>query len=360
MFALVSLPLVATGMLSVVGREIPTDWFKDLAFLFIAGVCLRRADVEPTIVALVVVGIFLSLGAVYSVRVHPTSLFGLDMTECAPGHACDEAPRAAGPFGESNFFALSLATLVPMALFLIGRGGWRQRLGIVAVPCLIAGIYATGSRGGALAGGVAIVAVALLSGDRRVRVGGLAAIVAAGLLLLLFSAQASSSESRTVSGRTTENLIAWAMFKDYPVVGVGPDQYPVLYTQYTHRIGNDTRAEREPHSLPLQILAEQGLVGVLGWIGAAIFLIRLTLRRRVWDDPVGRIVILSILTYLFGSLFLHGSELRLLWILAGLLIVMATTEPPPRPPPPSPPVGRRRTSPLVAGATGAWSSAASP
>jgi hypothetical protein len=321
-FALIALPLLVTGMLSVVGREIPTDWFKDLAFLFIAGVCLRGEDVERVFIALAFVGIFLSAGAIYSVHVHPTSLFPLDISECAPGHVCDEAPRAAGPFGESNFFALSLATLMPMALYLVGRGGWRQRLGIVTVPCLIAGIYATGSRGGVLAAGAAIVVVALLSGNRRMRIGALAAVVAAGVLLLFFGAQASSSENRSVSGRTTENLVAWAMFKDYPVVGVGPDQYPFLYSIYTHRIGNDARPGREPHSLPLQILAEQGIVGIIGWLGAGIFMVRLTYRRRVWDDPVGRIVILSIVTYLLGSLFLHGSELRLLWILVGMLIAV--------------------------------------
>ncbi len=321
-FALIGVPLLATGLVSIVGREIPTDWFKDLAFLFIAGVCLRRADIEPTMIALVLVGIFLSLGGVYSVRAHPTSLFGLDPSTCAPNHPCNDAPRAAGPFGDSNFFALSLATLMPMALFLVGRGGWRQRLGLVGVLCLIAGIYATGSRGGAVAGGAAILVVSLLAGSRRIRLAGVASVFAAGLLLLLFSAQASSAGSRSVSGRTTENLIAWAMFKDHPLVGVGPDQYPTLYTLYTPKIGDDTRAERDPHSLPLQIAAEQGVVGLLGWIGAIFFLTRLTLARRVWDDPTGRIVILSIVTYMVGSLFLHGSELRLLWILTGMLIVV--------------------------------------
>ncbi len=321
-FALIGLPLLATGLLSIVGREIPTDWFKDLAFLFIAGICLRRADIEPTMIALVLVGIFLSLGGIYSVRVHPTSLFGLDPTSCAPNHPCNDSPRAAGPFGDSNFFALSLATLMPMALFLVGRGGWRQRLGLVGVLCLIAGIYATGSRGGAVAGGAAILVVSLLAGSRRIRLAGIASVFAAGLLLLLFTAQANSAGSRSVSGRTTENLIAWAMFKDHPLVGVGPDQYPTLYTLYTPKIGDDDRAERDPHSLPLQIAAEQGIVGLLGWIGAIVFLARLTLARRVWQDPTGRIVILSIVTYMVGSLFLHGSELRLLWILTGMLIVV--------------------------------------
>ncbi len=330
-FALIALPLVATGLLSIVGREIPTDWFKDLAFLFIAGICLQPSDVDRTIVALVLVGIFLSLGAVYSVRAHPTSLFPLDMTGCAAGHPCDEAPRAAGPFGESNFFALSLATLMPMALYLVGRAGWRQRLGILAVPCLIAGIYATGSRGGAIAGGAAIVVVAWLSGSRRIRIGAVAAVVAAGLLLLLFSAQASSSASRSVSGRATENLIAWAMFKDHPLVGVGPDQYPTLYSLYTPKVGDDNRPERDPHSLPLQILAEQGIVGAIGWLGAIIFMTRYALARRIWYDPRGRIVILSITTYMVGSLFLHGSELRLLWILTGMLITAGAivARPPP-------------------------------
>lgn len=323
-FALIALPLVATGLLATGGPTISGADFKELAFLVIAALCIRGpSDVERTIIVLACTGIFLALGAVYSVRVHPTSLFPLDTTGAVPGHpATAESPRAAGPFGESNFFALSLAVLVPLCLYLVTRGGRRAWLGGLAVVILIAGVYATGSRGGALTVALGLAAVAFTSRSRRLKIATALAVCAGGLLLLLFTAQASSSASRTVSGRATENLIAWAMFRDHPLVGVGPGQYPNLYRDYALRIGNDPRTERAPHSLPLQIAAEQGIAGLLGWLAAAVFVIRTIVVRRAWRTALGRAVSISAGTYLFGSIFLHGSQLRLLYILVGLVITL--------------------------------------
>lgn len=329
LFALIALPLVATGLVGVGGSTISTAAFKDLAFLFIVALCLRASDVERTILVLVVVGIFLSIGAVYSVKVHPTALFPLDLTETPPGKPVADAPRAAGPFGESNFFALSLAVLVPFCLHLLARGRWRQWLGAAALLALIAGIFSTGSRGGVLAAGVGVALYAFASGDRRIRIGALAAVVVGAVLLLAFSTQASSSANRTVSGRTTENEIALAMFRDHPLTGVGPDQYPVLYHDYARKIGNDPRFGREPHSLPLQILAEQGVTGAIGWLGAAIFLVGFIRTSGLWVNPIGRALTVSLITYLAGSVFLHGSELRLLYILIGLLLALGVRARPP-------------------------------
>jgi len=113
------------------------------------------------------------------------------------------------------------------------------------------------------------------------------------------------------------------MFADHPVVGVGPGDYPKLYRDYTRRIGSDPRYQREPHSLPLQIAAEQGLAGIAGWIGAGLLLIRLAVSRRIWREPVGLTLLVAIGTYLLGSLFLHGSQLRVLYLMAGTLIALA-------------------------------------
>lgn len=321
-FALIALPLVATGMLGAGGSSISASAFKDLAFLFIAALCVRYKDVEKTIVVLAFVGIFLSIGAVYSVKAHPTALFTIDQGTVTQAQQLGEAPRAAGPFGESNFFALSLAALVPFCLYLVGRGRWRAWLGIAALLSLVAGIYSTGSRGAGLAAVVGIAVFAFKSRDSRVRAGAVAAILAGVVLLFVFNAQTSGSASRTVSGRATENQIALSMFADHPIAGVGPGQYPTFYRDYARRIGNDPRSNREPHSLPLQIAAEQGLIGIIGWIAAGIYLFGYLRSRRVWHDRVGSVVIVSIITYLVGSIFLHGSQLRLLFVLVGLAVAV--------------------------------------
>jgi O-antigen ligase len=275
-------------------------------------------DFERLMTALCVTGLILGAGAVYSVLVGPTSLFPL-----ATDLAGDQAARAAGPFGEPNFFALSLAALVPVALHVAGRGGRLLALGLATAVAIGGGILATGSRAGLLAAVLALLAHAILTRERTSRLAAVGTIAIAVIAAPLFATQASSSLERSVGGRATENLIAVAMFAEHPIAGVGPGDYPSLYRDYSRRMGSDPRYEREPHSLPLQIAAEQGIAGIVGWIAAGILLIRLVVVRRLWELPVGLTLILATGTYLLGSLFLHGSQLRLIYMLAGTLVALA-------------------------------------
>lgn len=314
-FGLIMLPVVATGLTSPEGPMIGTDRLKDLLFLLVCGMCIRGTrDVERTFLAFAVTAVFLGIGAVYSVRVHPTTLFPLNETPTS-----DQAARAAGPFGESNFFALSLAALVPLLLHVMNQGGWRTLLGGAGLLSCTAGILAAGSRGGLIAAGAGVVLFGLVTGGRA-RVACAVALAAAAAMVPAFAAQAQSSSNRTVDGRLTENLIAATMFAEHPLVGVGPERYPDLYRDYTRRIGNDPRYRRAPHSLPLEIAAEQGLAGLLGWLGAAIALVQFARRRGLWQQPVARALLLSIVTFGVGSIFLHGSQLRLLYVLVGLTL----------------------------------------
>jgi putative inorganic carbon (hco3(-)) transporter len=319
--AILALPVLAASILSPNGPSLPTDAVKNVGFLFIAALSVKAVrDVERIPTALALVAIFLSLGAVYSVLVHPTSLFPLK-TPDFPFLPLEN--RAAGPFGEPNFFALTLASLVPLCMYLIGRGGRGQYLGGVSVLCIIAGVLATGSRGGLLAALFAIVAVGVAVPYRKLRIAAALVVVAGLAVTPVFASQTKSAGTRSVGGRITENRIAIAMFKDHPLTGVGSGQYDFLYRDYARRIGNDPRYFRQPHSLPLQIAAEQGLVGLLAWLVAGIVTMRFAIRRGVWGLPIGRAILLSIATYMIGSLFLHGAVLRLLFILIGLLFALA-------------------------------------
>jgi len=317
--ALIGLPLAAAGLASIEGSRLAIEPLKDLTFLVVLALGLASIrDVERLTSALCVTGLFLGAGAAYSVLVGPTGLFPLETDEFG-----QQAARAAGPFGESNFFALSLAALIPMALHVAGRGRGRLVLGLATAAALGGGILATGSRAGMLAAVLALIAHAVVSRERASRLAAIGAIVIGLVALPLFAAQAQSSFERSVGGRATENLIAVAMFADHPVLGVGPSDYPNLYRDYSRRMGSDPRYQREPHSLPLQIAAEQGIAGLLGWLGAGILLIRMVIARRVWAEPVGRTLLVALGTYLFGSLFLHGSQLRIVYMLVGALIAVA-------------------------------------
>ena len=114
------------------------------------------------------------------------------------------------------------------------------------------------------------------------------------------------------------------MFLDHPIAGVGPGRYQDLYRDYGRRLGSDPRSERAAHSLPIEIAAEQGLAGLVGWAGAALVLAGFAARTRIWSSLIGRAVTVSIFAFLVGSLFLHGSRLRLLFLLVGILLVIGT------------------------------------
>jgi O-Antigen ligase len=321
-----ALPLAIAGLLSVDGALIPTDALKNVMYLFIVALVVRTVDeVDKTMTTLSVVGIVLGLGALYSVFVAPLPLFPLKSLS-APGFQVTEL-RAAGPVGDPNFFALVMAALVPMGLFLIAKGGKSALLGAASVGCLIGGIFATGSRGGTIATGFAILGMAAVVPAPRLRAGAAVMILAAILALPLFASQSQGAEARGVGGRLTENRIAVAMFEDHPITGVGPGQYTILYRDYGREIGNDPRVLREPHSLPLEIASEQGIAGLVGWALAGVVAFGFAFSRGIWRLVVGRALVMAIATFLVGSLFLHGSQIRLLYVLIGLLLALAAAMP---------------------------------
>jgi O-antigen ligase len=321
--ALLAVPLVVSAALSPEVATFPASYLRELLFLFIAALCVfGPGSAERVATALVVTGLILGVGGICSVAIGPSGLFPVItdvVTAVEP-----EAPRAGGPFGEPNFFALSMAALTPLALYVAAQGGWRRWLGIATLIAIAGAIMAAGSRGGAVAMLFGLIAFAGTTRSRQLRIAAVATLVAALALLPFFASQAESSSARSVSGRATENRIALAMFGDHPVSGVGPHQYAALYRDYSRNIGEDVRTIREPHSLPLEIVAEQGVVGLIGWGAAAVVFLSYVLSCGVWRTTLGRALLLAVATYLVGSLFLHGSQLRLLFVLVGLAMAYAT------------------------------------
>jgi putative inorganic carbon (hco3(-)) transporter len=316
---LLLVPLVASALLSGEALSELSGPLREISFLLIAALCVRDvADVRRATVALSAIGVILGAGAIWSVVHGPFGVFSV----------IDEGGvvRAQGPFGEPNFFALSLAALLPFGLLQVAAGGWRRVLGLATMAAVVGGVIATNSRGGLVACAVGLVAFALLApGRMRLFVIGVLA-VGACVAVPVVTSQLDDAGGRTVEGRATENLIALHMFADHPVAGVGPGQYAILYRDYSRHIGDDTRSLRAAHSLPLEIAAEQGLAGLLAWLTVAAVLIATIVRARIFDSLMGRTLVVAIVTYLGGSLFLHGSQLRLLFILVGLVLALAVAK----------------------------------
>lgn len=208
-----------------------------------------------------------------------------------------DTPRLAGPLGDPNYYAQILVALVPMALLRM-RDETSPLLKLTAattVGLLLAAIGLTYSRGAALALG-AILVLMVVYRYTKVR-NALLAAVAAGLLIASIpdlrdrvtsisdvGASATSVEGdnpeadESVRARWTETRAAALAFADQPILGVGPENFPLVYQEYAARIGvgihtrvrsGEARGEipeREAHNLFVGIAADLGLVGLIAFL----------------------------------------------------------------------------------------------
>lgn len=262
--------------------------------------------------------------------------------------------RLAGSIGETNRFAQVMLMLVPLGIFrYIGEPRLILRLVAAGMTVVITlGVVLTFSRGAAVGLGVLVLALAILRIVKLRHV--LLMVLALGVVLAAFpqyalrissiaqvGALAGEDVSRSeVSGvilsRATETLAAALVIVDHPVIGVGPDMFPIYYESYADKVGLLVKegATREAHNLYLGVGAEVGLLGLglflfVGW--QTVAMIRTARRRSILRRPDLETLVtpfaLALLTYYVTGMFLHLSFGRFYWLMlavagAAALIVL--------------------------------------
>ena len=127
------------------------------------------------------------------------------------------------------------------------------------------------------------------------------------------------------SGRWSEMVSAVLMFADHPLIGVGVNNYKYHYLDYARRIGTDLRGtERNPHILYLQILAEQGIIGFISF-GFIIYMMFRELLQAAKAFSLNREhrkyqyiaegVMIGLFGWLNAAMFLHLAYPRYFWII---------------------------------------------
>jgi hypothetical protein len=323
-----------------------------LLYVLVTNVVRTPRTLQAVFWALVLAGAAMGLGSLYQEATHSydQTLWGFAQVEAVGfkvGNAAtgqELRPRLAGPIGEKNTYARILIVLLPLVVAL-----WRLHRDVlarvVAAGCgtlILAGITLTFSRGGAVAValvlvaavalkalrlrhvlllGVALVAVAFAAAPQYVqRISTLGAVDTA-------TAQGTTADQALV-GRATENLAAFHVFIDHPVLGVGPQQF---FERYSQQYGNllDLRflkTNRRAHNLYLEIAADTGIVGLsifLAIVGTTMVqLWRLarfwTLRRRPDLVALAQALLLALIAYLATGLFLQLNFERYFWLLVAL------------------------------------------
>jgi hypothetical protein len=253
--------------------------------------------------------------------------------------------RAGGPVSEPNRFAQILIVLLPLALWArrTARSASARTAAAGTGLLILGGIVLSGSRGAAL------ILLLVLAGVVRLRWIRPAYVLTGALVLLPLVPvvapayferigsitsvlQISRNDSSTevdgaIRGRATSMLAAWQVFRDHPVLGVGPGQYvpfySVAYQQKDPRLKfRDLRSTRRAHSLYLEMAAELGLVGLLAFLAIGYWFLReLGRMRHRWAlqrpefADLATAFRLSLLAYFGTAIFLHFSYERYFWFL---------------------------------------------
>ncbi|HKK72625.1 MAG TPA: O-antigen ligase family protein [Candidatus Krumholzibacteria bacterium] len=201
-------------------------------------------------------------------------------------------PRMRGPFPEPLHFGSYLVAVLPVTLAaaVVSRGTGRVAravLGALGLLCLVMTFSRGAWVGAATVAG--LVAVAMLTGrlpapDRRLLALGLVAIVVLGAVAWPVLTGVGWHEvpgivaqrvAQSAVGHDMSNLtrfwswgVAWELFREHPIHGVGFGGFGFWYFERAPEGGGAAHfGWPVTNSLPLQLLAETGLIGLVLWLG---------------------------------------------------------------------------------------------
>lgn len=201
--------------------------------------------------------------------------------------------RATAGFSQPNQLGGFLVLLVPLALAgaLISRR-WRIVFAFAAVAAAI-GVYASFSRGALI--GLAIIPFVFLRGWRLWIIGPLLVLVVAlsapSLVRERFATLTNSGGE--ISTRVQIWHTALNIWENHPLVGVGLGGFPQAYSQAFvpgKAFLPSTVFQPPPHAhnIFLQLMAEQGILGLVAFVAILIAAARIALRLRRSSDQSAR------------------------------------------------------------------------
>jgi putative inorganic carbon (HCO3(-)) transporter len=331
-------------------QEAFSDYVKDVLIVLVIVMILQKGQTLRQVVwALLASGIFLATITTFQqlTGTFTNNYGGFALAEVQQIIGETNDFRIAGPLS-SNYYALILVPLVPLAMDRLWheKSGWLRLLAGWALLVSVLSIIFTYSRGGFLA---LVVVVLLMLLRMKLNRGFLLALIVLGLVVWQFlpaqytdrigtlgslvGAGSDTAVTTEVSfrGRLSETTVAWQMFLDHPIFGVGLANFNANYQDYSQNLGLDQRLEaRSAHSLYLEIAAESGLIGLIAFGAILWFLFRgvafanQTFKAAQTPDYAHITIALGIalIGYLVGSIFLHLAYARYFWLFIGLCFAL--------------------------------------
>lgn len=248
-----------------------------------------------------------------------------------------DGPRLRGLYGHPMTLAGFLITSLPI-LFCILLD-WKQKrktlfLTIIFFLIGFTGLLLNGTRGAWLAIAVTLPLVTILY-DRSIRKILFLVVFALGTSLVFFNSPQLQNRAESITSTTlqsnTERLLMWEsayeMFKDHPVFGVGIGQYAPKYLN-EYKSPEAKEKQNHCHNNFLQMLAENGVVGFIGFCLLFGYILLSSLKRALFSySPYHVLIFGSTLALLLQGFteynFGNSAVIKYYWTTLGCLLVLA-------------------------------------
>lgn len=343
--------LYAPNQESVV--ESLSNYVKDALIALVVIALLKKPhQFRHVIYTMLLIGIFIGTISVhqYATNNFTNSYGGFAVAEYMNIIGETNGYRLSGPVGDPNFFSQVMVVLALLGVerLLHERNLlWKILAGWAAAASTLTVVF-TFSRGTTIA---LVLSLILFFWIYKLKPAQLIVIIVLGIAMLAFapptyyqrvlsiadvlpsgSGGINVHSDRAIQGRASENLTAWVMLMDRPLLGVGLNNFSYLYQDYTKSLGLAPSAtNRSPHNLYLEVAAEQGVVGFLVFMVMIALAIRSVLRARSRFLAAGMEDYANMTTgfaiafagYLLAALFVHAAYPRYFYLLVGIAFALS-------------------------------------
>lgn len=141
-----------------------------------------------------------------------------------------------------------------------------------------------------------------------------------------------STFNTTTDGSNLGRIYVWEsdkrMIQDHPVIGVGPGLWQSIYRQ-SYRLPEETQNLGHSHNNLLQITAESGVLGLVGFLAFSLFMVCYYVRQYMrHKNPYDLSIVVGFVSYiyLFGSIdytWGNSSGIRIFWVVIAIMMQLS-------------------------------------
>jgi O-antigen ligase len=338
-------PEVTDDVTSKWGRLVTSFAIPAILYVLVRQIPITQREWSRVLVALVALGVYLSLTAVLEVAGLWSLVFPRYISNPELGI---HFGRARGPELNSVSLGLYLTIGCLCAWFLLpqARQRWQQLALLICLPLMAGGVLLTYTRStwiGLAASGFVVAAFQI---PRRLRVPAVVGTALVGLLLICISWNhlldiqregATGDSEHSVDQRASFAYVSWQMFCDHPILGVGfgrfYDQKLPYLSDRRQSVELESIRGLHHHNTFLSVLTETGIVGIgaflavlAAWARCA-WKLAANVQLEPWVRAQGLLLLALLVNYLCSAVFhdltLLPSQELILFAFAGLAVNLA-------------------------------------